>query len=67
MDNMDVDEERKRQGLFAQCSFAIIRSAAFSDKDADSVGGASGPTREYLLTQTDGRRVETPRWRGCHR
>lgn len=38
--NMDVDmavNEEKKPGLFAQCSFAIIRTAAFSEKDAESV------------------------------
>ena len=37
---MDADmavNEDKKPGLFAQCSFAIIRTAAFSEKDAASV------------------------------
>lgn len=36
---MDVDE-RKKPGLFAQCSFAIIRMADFTEEQAESVSSA---------------------------
>jgi hypothetical protein len=37
MDTDMADVEEKKPGLFAQCHFAIIRTAAFSEKDAKSV------------------------------
>jgi hypothetical protein len=37
--NMENDVSKKA-GLFANCSFAIIRTAAFSPKDAESVRDA---------------------------
>ncbi|KIV79382.1 hypothetical protein PV11_06945 [Exophiala sideris] len=37
-DPIEMDEEQpRRQGLFAQCTFAIVRSAAFTAKDAESL------------------------------
>lgn len=35
-DKMDVENPR-RKGLFAQCTFALVRSAAFTAEDAESV------------------------------
>ncbi len=50
--NMENDAAKKA-GLFANCSFAIIRTAAFSPKDAESVGGAPRDTIEGKGTATD--------------
>jgi hypothetical protein len=34
---MDLDNGKK-PGLFAQCSFAIVRSASLTEQEADAVG-----------------------------
>lgn len=34
---MDVDNPGNNQGLFAQCSFAIVRSANLTNAEAESV------------------------------
>lgn len=38
---MDLDNPQKKQGLFAQCSFAIVRNAGLKQDDAHSVSPVS--------------------------
>jgi hypothetical protein len=66
MDTDMADVEEKKPGLFAQCHFAIIRTAAFSEKDALSVCARTLP-QSIRLTTADGGRVEAARWCGGFR
>jgi len=49
---MDLDQPRKR-GLFAQCSFVIVRSAELSDDDAKEVRHASWELDSATVELTD--------------
>ncbi len=56
--NMDVDTP-KNKGLFAQCSFVIVRSATLPTEAAMQVGTRCVHAREIVLIDLAGIRVET--------